>query len=45
MVAVAVFLLDQATVEVQLEVVQFEEVHVAVYCWVPDPAAMEAVAE
>ena len=44
MVAAAGFPLDQTTVEVQFEVAPFEEVQVAVYCWVPVPAAIEAVA-
>lgn len=44
MVAAAGLPLDQATVEVQFEVVPVEEVQVAVYCCVPVPAAMEAVA-
>lgn len=44
MVAAAGFPLVHVTVEVQFEVVPFEEVQVAVYCWVPVPAAMEAVA-
>lgn len=44
MVAAAALLLDQVTVEEQFEVVLFEYVQVAVYCCVPVPAAIDAVA-
>jgi len=44
MVAAAVLLLDQVTVALQFEVVLFAYEQVAVYCCVPLPAAMDAVA-